>query len=144
MAASIPYPKLRGVSVRPLVVSAVMLVLVLVPHIGTEGRRRAPLARGLVACGFNRRSSRSWRWSSGWRTGWRRRNGASTSSAAVCRADGCRGDASALGAGRAGLRFDGAAGLGRFAMMFVAGVRLRFLVPTILSGVAGICRADDS
>src|SRR5579862_7040524 len=45
MAASVPYPKLRGICAGTLAVAAVMLALVLIPHIN-ESWRRATLARG--------------------------------------------------------------------------------------------------
>lgn len=137
MAASVPYPKLRGVCTGVLITTAIMLALVLIPHIGLKvgGARRwlgigpmrfQPSELGKLALVV---------WLAHWLAKEKRRLGKF-------------GRGFAVPMGVVGIMllvvlaepdFGSTALMASvsFAMMFVAGVRLRFLVPTILSGVAG-------
>jgi cell division protein FtsW len=137
MAASVPYPKLRGVCAIALIAAAVMLALALIPHIGLKvgGARRwlgagpmrfQPSEFGKLALVV---------WLAHWLAKEKRRLGKF-------------GRGFAMPMGVVGIMlllvlaepdFGSTALMASvsFAMMFVAGVRLRFLIPTILSGVAG-------
>ena len=136
-AAGIPYPKLRGVCVPPLVISGLLLAVVLVPHVGIKvgGARR-----WLGAEGFRFQPSEFAKlalvvWLAHWLAKEKRRidqfdRGFAVPMAVVgvflllVLAEPDFGSAALLA-------------LVAFAMMFVAGVRLQFLLPTILAGVAG-------
>jgi cell division protein FtsW len=137
MAASVPYPKLRGVCTGVLVAAAVMLALVLVPHIGLRvgGARRwlgfgpmrfQPSELGKLALVV---------WLAHWLAKEKRRLDRFS-----------RGFAIPMGVAALTLLlilaepdFGSTALMATvsFAMMYIAGVRLRYLVPTILLGVAG-------
>jgi cell division protein FtsW len=134
-AASVPYPKLRGACAALLLIAMVLLTLVLVPHLGVKvgGARRwlgvggvrfqpSELAKLLLVV-----------WLAHWLAKEKRRIQQLRRGFVV----------PAAGAGVMMLLilaepdFGSTAllGLVAFAMMFVAGVRLRFLVPTILAGL---------
>ena len=136
-AASVPYPKLRGVCAIALIAAAVMLMLALIPHVGLKvgGARRwlgvgsmrfQPSEVGKLALVV---------WLAHWLAKEKRRLNKF-------------GRGFAMPMGVVGIMlllvlaepdFGSTALMASvsFAMMFVAGVRLRFLMPTILSGVAG-------
>jgi cell division protein FtsW len=136
-AAAIPYQKLRGVCVSPLVICGLMLAAVLVPHVGIDSHGAR---RWLGYGGFRFQPSEFAKlaliiWLAHWLAKEKRW---------IDRFD--RGFAIPMGV--VGLflllvlkepDFGSTAllALVAFAMMFVAGVRLRYLVPTILAGVGG-------
>ena len=136
-AASIPYQKLRGISVPPLVISAVLLVIVLVPHIGIKvgGARRWLGAGGMRFQPSEFAKLALVIWLAHWLAKEKRRIDQFN-----------RGFAVPMGVAGVFLLlvlaepdFGSTALLASvaFAMMFVAGVRLRYLAPTVLSGLAG-------
>ncbi len=137
MAASVPYPKLRGVCAGALMAAAVMLVLALIPHIGLKvgGARRwlgvgpmrfQPSEFGKLALVV---------WLAHWLAKEKRRLGKFGRGFAVPM--GVVGIMLLLVLAEPDFGSTALMASMSFAMMFVAGVRLRFLVPTILSGVAG-------
>lgn len=137
VAANVPYPKLRGVCTSTLMATAFLLALVLIPHIGLKvgGARRwlgfgpmrfQPSELGKLALVV---------WLAHWLAKEKRRLDKFG-----------RGFAIPLGVAGVLLLlvlaepdFGSTALMASvsFAMMYVAGVRMRFLAPTILSGVAG-------
>ncbi len=137
MAARVPYPKLRGVCTGVLAVSAIMLVLVLIPHIGLKvgGSRRwlglgsmrfQPSELGKLALIV---------WLAHWLAKEKRRLGKFGRGFAVpMGVVGCL-----LVLVLAEPDFGSTALLASvsFALMFIAGVRLRYLVPTIFTGAGG-------
>ena len=137
MAASIPYPKLRGVCTGVLVAAGVMLTLVLIPHIGLRvgGARRwlglgpmrfQPSELGKVALVA---------WLAHWLAKEKRRLDRFGRGFAVPM--GVVGIVLLLMLAEPDFGSTALMASVSFAMMFVAGVRLRFLIPTVLSGVAG-------
>lgn len=136
-AASVPYPKLRGVCTGVLIVAGVMLLLVLIPHIGMKvgGSRRwlglgsmrfQPSELGKLALIV---------WLAHWLAKEKRRLNKF-------------GRGFAIPMGVVGVMlllvlaepdFGSTALLASvsFMLMFIAGVRLAFLVPTILAGAGG-------
>jgi cell division protein FtsW len=137
MASSIPYPKLRGVCTGVLITAGVMLALVLIPHVGLRvgGARRwlglgpmrfQPSELGKVALVV---------WLAHWLAKEKRRLGKFGRGFAVPM--GVVGIVLLLMLAEPDFGSTALMASVSFAMMFVAGVRLRYLVPTILSGVAG-------
>lgn len=137
IAMGVPYPKWRPVSAALLAVSVVMLVLVLIPHVGI----RVGGARRWLGAGSLRFQPSEFAklalvmWLAHWLAKEKRRLG---------RLD--RGFVIPMSVVGVALLlvlvepdFGSAALLAAvaFTMMFVAGVRLRFLVPTVLTGAAG-------
>ena len=136
-AAGIPYPKLRGVCVSALVISGLLLAVVLVPHVGIKvgGARRWLGVGGLRFQPSEFAKLALVVWLAHWLAKEKRRidqfdRGFAVPMAVVgvflllVLAEPDFGSAALLA-------------LVAFAMMFVAGVRLQFLLPTILAGVAG-------
>ncbi len=137
MAARVPYPKLRGVCTGVLIVAAIMLALVLVPHIGMKvgGARRwlgigpmrfQPSELGKLALIV---------WLAHWLAKEKRRLGKFGRGFAIpMGVVGC-----ILVLVLAEPDFGSTALLASvsFALMFIAGVRLRFLLPTIFTGAGG-------
>lgn len=137
MAASVPYPKLRGVCTGVLVVAGVMLALVLIPHIGLRvgGSRRwlglgpmrfQPSELAKVALVV---------WLAHWLAKEKRRLDKFGRGFAVPM--GVVGVVLLLMLAEPDFGSTALMASVSFAMMFVAGVRLRFLIPTILGGLAG-------
>jgi cell division protein FtsW len=137
MAASFPYPKLRGVCTAMLVVAGVMLALALVPHIGLKvgGARRwlgfgpmrfQPSELGKLALVV---------WLAHWLAKEKRRLDRFSRGFAIPM--GVVGIMLLLILAEPDFGSTALMASVSFAMMYIAGVRLRFLVPTILSGVAG-------
>src|SRR5271170_6800037 len=137
MAAKLPYLKLRGVCTGVLVVAGVMLALVLVPHIGLKvgGARRwlgfgpmrfQPSELGKLALVV---------WLAHWLAKEKRRLDKFGRGFAVPM--GVVGILLLLVLAEPDFGSTALMASVSFAMMYVAGVRLRYLVPTILSGVAG-------
>ena len=136
-AAGVPYPKLRGVCTGVLIAAAVMLALVLLPHIGMKvgGARRwlgfgpmrfQPSELGKLALIV---------WLAHWLAKEKRRlNKFGRGFAVPMGVVGC-----VLMLVLAEPDFGSTALLASvsFALMFIAGVRLRFLVPTIFTGAGG-------
>ena len=136
-AASVPYPKLRGVCTGVLIAAAVMLALVLIPHVGLKvgGARRwlglgwmrfQPSELGKLALIV---------WLAHWLAKEKRRlNKFGRGFAVPMGVVGC-----VLVLVLAEPDFGSTALLASvsFALMFIAGVRLRFLVPTIFTGAGG-------
>jgi cell division protein FtsW len=136
-AASVPYPKLRGVCTGVLIVAAVMLALVLIPHVGLKvgGARRwlglgwmrfQPSELGKLALIV---------WLAHWLAKEKRRlNKFGRGFAVPMGVVGC-----VLALVLLEPDFGSTALLASvsFALMFIAGVRLRFLVPTIFTGAGG-------
>jgi cell division protein FtsW len=137
MAASVPYPKLRGVCTAVLITAAVMLALVLIPHIGLKvGGARRWLGLGPMRFQPSELAKLALVvWLAHWLAKEKRRLHKFG-----------RGFAVPMGVVAAMLLlmlvepdFGSTALMASvsFAMMFVAGVRLWFLAPTILGGVVG-------
>jgi cell division protein FtsW len=137
MAASVPYPKLRGVCTGVLVVAGVMLALVLVPHVGLKvgGARRwlgfgpmrfQPSELGKLALVV---------WLAHWLAKEKRRLDRFGRGFAVPM--GVVGMTLLLILAEPDFGSTALMASVSFAMMYVAGVRLRFLVPTVLGGMAG-------
>jgi cell division protein FtsW len=137
MAASVPYPKLRGVCTGVLVAAGVMLALVLVPHVGLKvgGARRwlgfgpmrfQPSELGKLALVV---------WLAHWLAKEKRRLDRFGRGFAVPM--GVVGMTLLLILAEPDFGSTALMASVSFAMMYVAGVRLRFLVPTVLGGVAG-------
>ena len=136
-AASVPYPKLRGVCTGVLIAAAVMLALVLIPHVGLKvgGARRwlglgwmrfQPSELGKLALIV---------WLAHWLAKEKRRlNKFGRGFAVPMGVVGC-----VLALVLLEPDFGSTALLASvsFALMFIAGVRLRFLVPTIFTGAGG-------
>ena len=136
-AASVPYPKLRGVCTGVLIVAAVMLALVLIPHVGLKvgGARRwlglgsmrfQPSELGKLALIV---------WLAHWLAKEKRRlNKFGRGFVVPMGVVGC-----VLALVLLEPDFGSTALLASvsFALMFIAGVRLRFLVPTIFTGAGG-------
>jgi cell division protein FtsW len=136
-AARIPYPRLRGACLTPLVVAGVLLAIVLVPHVGIKvgGARR-----WLGAGGFRFQPSEFAKlalvvWLAHWLAKEKRRIGRFGRGFAVPIA--VVGAFLVLVLKEPDFGSTALLALVAFAMMFVAGVRLRFLLPTILTGAAG-------
>jgi cell division protein FtsW len=136
-AASVSYTRLRGVVTMVLIASAIMLALVLVPHIGLKvgGARRwlgvgpmrfQPSELGKLALVV---------WLAHWLAKEKRRLGKFGRGFAVPM--GVVGILLLLVLAEPDFGSTALMASVSFAMMFVAGVRLRFLAPTLLSGVAG-------
>jgi cell division protein FtsW len=135
--AGIPYPKLRGACVPPLMISGLLLAIVLVPHLGIKvgGARR-----WLGAGGFRFQPSEFAKlalvvWLAHWLAKEKRRidqfgRGFAVPMAVV-------GGFLLLVLAEPDFGSTALLALVAFAMMFVAGVRLRLLLPTILAGAAG-------
>jgi cell division protein FtsW len=135
VAASVPYQKLRGLCVPPLVISALLLIIVLIPHVGIKvgGARRWLGAGGMRFQPSEFAKLALVVWLAHWLAKEKRR---------IDRFD--RGFAVPMGVVGVFLilvlaepDFGSTALLAAvaFAMMFVAGVQWKFLVPTALSGV---------
>ena len=138
MAASVPYPKWRGVCAAFLVVSGVMLVLVLIPHVGL----RVGGARRWLGLGPMRFQPSEFAklalvvWLAHWLAKEKRRiNRFGRGFAVPMAVTGCL-----LVLVLAEPDFGSTALLASvsFAMMFIAGVRLWFLAPTALAGAGGL------
>ena len=136
-AAGIPYPKWRGVCVPPLLISGLLLAVVLVPHVGIKvgGARR-----WLGAEGFRFQPSEFAKlalvvWLAHWLAKEKRRIGQFDRGFAIPMA--VVGVFLLLVLAEPDFGSAALLALVAFAMMFVAGVRLQFLLPTILAGVAG-------
>ena len=136
-AANVSYTKLRGVGTLVLIASAIMLALVLVPHIGLKvgGARRwlgfgpmrfQPSELGKLALVV---------WLAHWLAKEKRRLDKFGRGFAVPM--GVVGILLLLVLAEPDFGSTALMASVSFAMMYVAGVRLRFLVPTVLSGVAG-------
>ena len=136
-AGSVSYTRLRGVGTIVLIAAAVMLALVLVPHIGLKvgGARRwlglgpmrfQPSELGKLALVV---------WLAHWLAKEKRRLDKFGRGFAVPM--GVVGILLLLVLAEPDFGSTALMASVSFAMMFVAGVRLRFLVPTILSGVVG-------
>jgi cell division protein FtsW len=136
-AASIPYQKLRSMSVPPLVISAVLLVIVLVPHIGIKvgGARRWLGAGGMRFQPSEFAKLALVIWLAHWLAKEKRRIDQFNRGFAVPM--GVVGVFLLLVLAEPDFGSTALLASVAFAMMFVAGVRLRYLVPTVLSGVAG-------
>ena len=137
MAARVPYPKWRGVCTGFLIISAILLALVLIPHIGMKvGGARRWLGLGPLRFQPSEFAKLALViWLAHWMTKEKRRldrfgRGFAVPMGVV----GCR-----LLLVLAEPDFGSTALLASvsFAMMFIAGVRLRFLVPTMLAGAGG-------
>ncbi len=137
MTASVPYPKLRGVAPGLLLIAGVLLVAVLVPGIGAKvGGARRWIGFG----GFRFQPSEVARfglvvWLAHWLAKERRRLDSFGRGFAVPM--GVVGVVLALVLAEPDFGSTALLALVAFSMMFVAGVHLRYLVPTILSGAAG-------
>ena len=136
-AASVSYTRLRGVVTMVLIAAAIMLALVLVPHIGLKvgGARRwlglgplrfQPSELGKLALVV---------WLAHWLAKEKRRLNKFGRGFAVPM--GVVGILLLLVLAEPDFGSTALLASVSFAMMFVAGVRLRFLAPTLLSGVAG-------
>ena len=136
-AASVSYTRLRGVGTMVLIAAAVMLALVLVPHVGLKvgGARRwlgvgpmrfQPSEVGKLALVV---------WLAHWLAKEKRRLDKFGRGFVIPM--GVVGILLVLVLAEPDFGSTALMASVSFAMMFVAGVRLRFLVPTLLSGVAG-------
>jgi len=136
-AASVSYTRLRAVGTMALIAAAVMLALVLVPHVGLKvgGARRwlgvgpmrfQPSEVGKLALVV---------WLAHWLAKEKRRLDKFGRGFAIPM--GVVGILLVLVLAEPDFGSTALMASVSFAMMFVAGVRLRFLVPTLLSGVAG-------
>jgi cell division protein FtsW len=137
VAAGIPYPKLRGMCVPPLVISGLLLALVLEPHLGI---RAGGARRWLGVGGFRFQPSEFAKlalviWLAHWLAKEKRRIDRFDRGFAVPMA--VVGTFLLLVLREPDFGSTALLALVAFAMMFVAGVRLRYLLPTILAGVAG-------
>jgi cell division protein FtsW len=137
VAAGIPYPKLRGMCVPPLVISGLLLALVLEPHLGI---RAGGAHRWLGVGGFRFQPSEFAKlalviWLAHWLAKEKRRIDRFDRGFAVPMA--VVGTFLLLVLREPDFGSTALLALVAFAMMFVAGVRLRYLLPTILAGVAG-------
>ncbi len=137
MVGSVPYPKLRGVCTGMLVAAGIMLTLVLVPHVGLKvgGARRwlgfgpmrfQPSELGKLALVV---------WLAHWLAKEKRRLNRFNRGFAIPM--GVVGVMLLLILAEPDFGSTALMASVSFAMMYVAGVRLRYLVPTILGGVAG-------
>ena len=138
MAARVPYPKWRGVCAAFLIVSGVMLALVLIPHVGLKvGGARRWLGWGPIRFQPSEFAKLALViWLAHWLTKEKRRINRFGRGFAVPMAV----TAGLLLLVLAEPDFGSTALLASvsFAMMFIAGVRLRFLVPTALAGGGGL------
>jgi cell division protein FtsW len=136
-AARVPYPKLRGVCTGVLIVAAVMLALVLIPHVGLKvgGARRwlglgwmrfQPSELGKLALIV---------WLAHWLAKEKRRLDKFGRGFVVPM--GVVGCVLALVLLEPDFGSTALLASVSFALMFIAGVRLRFLVPTIFTGAGG-------
>ncbi len=137
MAASVPYPRWRGVCTAFLIASAVMLALVLIPHVGLKvGGARRWLGLGPMRFQPSEFAKLALVvWLAHWLAKEKRRIDRFGRGFAVPMAvAGCL-----LLLVLAEPDFGSTALLASlsFSMMFIAGVRLRFLVPTVLAGAGG-------
>ena len=137
MAASVPYPKWRGVCTGFLIISAIMLALVLVPHVGLKvGGARRWLGLGPIRFQPSEFAKLALIiWLAHWLAKEKRRiDRFGRGFAAPVGVVGCL-----LVLVLAEPDFGSTALLASvgFALMFVAGVRLRFLLPTMLAGAGG-------
>lgn len=137
MAASVPYPKLRGIATWVLVASAVLLLLVLIPHVGLKvGGARRWLGVGP----FRFQPSEFAKlalviWMAHWLAKEKRRIEKFGRGFAVPMA--VLGGVLLLVLAEPDFGSTALLAAVGFAMMFVAGVRLRYLVPTMLGGASG-------
>ncbi len=136
-AAGLPYPKLRGVCVAALVVSAVLLLLVLVPHVG---RKIGGARRWLVFGGMQVQPSEFAKlalivWLAHYLAKEKRRIHLFGRGFVVPM--GVTGLFLVLVLAEPDFGSTALMALVAFAMMFVAGVRLAYLVPTVLVGLSG-------
>ncbi len=136
-AASVPYPKLRGVCTGVLIVAGVMLLLVLIPHIGMKvgGSRRwlglgsmrfQPSELGKLALIV---------WLAHWLAKEKRRLNKFGRGFAIPMC--VVGIMLLLVLAEPDFGSTALLGSVSFMLMFIAGVRLAFLVPTILAGAGG-------
>jgi cell division protein FtsW len=136
MMASVPYPKLRQYALPLLIIAGVLLVLTLIPHVGIKvggarrwlgigGQRIQPSEFAKLALII---------WLAHWLAKEKRRFDKFTRGFAIPMA--VTGAVLVLVLAEPDFGTTALLAIVAFAMMFVAGVRLRFLVPTILSGVA--------
>ena len=136
-AAGVPYPKLRGVCTGVLIASAIMLALVLVPHIGLKvGGARRWLGLGPMRFQPSELAKLALIvWLAHWLAKEKRRlNKFGRGFAVPMGVVGC-----VLALVLVEPDFGSTALLASvsFALMFIAGVRLRFLIPTIFTGAGG-------
>lgn len=137
MAASVPYTKLRSVVVPALVISLLLAAAVLVPGIGV----RVGGARRWLSAGAMRFQPSEFvkiaavLWLAHWLTKEKRRLDRFSRGLAIPMA--VIGMALLLILAEPDFGSTALLGSVAFAMMFVAGVRLRFLLPTLLTGVLG-------
>ena len=136
-AASVPYPKWRGVSAAFLAVSALMLALVLIPHVGLKvGGARRWLGLGPMRFQPSEFAKLALvLWLAHWLAKEKRRidrfgRGFVVPMSVV-------GGVLLLVLAEPDFGSTALLALMGFAMMFIAGVRLRFLVPTVLAGAGG-------
>jgi len=137
-AARVPYPKWRGVCTAFLIVSGVMLAFVLIPHVGLKvGGARRWLGLGPVRFQPSEFAKLALVvWLAHWLAKEKRRIGQFKRGFAVPMAV----TACLLLLVLAEPDFGSTVLLASvsFAMMFIAGVRLRFLVPTAVAGAGGL------
>jgi cell division protein FtsW len=137
MAARTPYPKWRGVCAALLIGSGVMLALVLIPHVGLKvgGARRW---LGLGPARFQPSEFAKLAlviWLAHWLAKEKRRIDRFGRGFAVPMA--VTGGLLLLVLGEPDFGSTALLASVSFAMMFIAGVRLRFLVPTAIAGAGG-------
>lgn len=135
-AAGLPYPKLRGVCTVALVLSAVLLVMVLIPHVG---RKIGGARRWLVFGGMQVQPSEFAKlvlivWLAHYLAKEKRRIHLFGRGFVVPMA--VTGTFLLFVLAEPDFGSTALMALVAFAMMFVAGVRLVFLVPTVLTGLA--------
>jgi cell division protein FtsW len=137
MAASVPYAKLRGICVPLLLISLLLAAAVLVPGIGVKvgGARRWLSAGALRFQPSEFVKLAMILWLAHWLTKEKRRLDRFGRGFAIPM--GVVGVALVLVLAEPDFGSTALLGSVAFAMMFVAGVRLRFLAPTVLTGVAG-------
>jgi len=138
MAASVPYPKWRGVCTAFLAVSAVMLALVLIPHVGLKvGGARRWLGLGPMRFQPSEFAKLALViWLAHWLAKEKRRIDRFDRGFAVPMA--ITGGLLLLVLAEPDFGSTALLASVGFAMMFIAGVRLWFLVPTALAGAGGL------
>ncbi len=135
VAASVPYQKLRSLSAPPLVISALLLVIVLVPHVGIKvgGARRWLGAGGMRFQPSEFAKLALVVWLAHWLAKEKRRIDQFNRGFAVPM--GVVGVFLILVLAEPDFGSTALLAAVAFAMMFVAGVQWRFLIPTALSGI---------
>ena len=137
VAASVPYQKLRSLSAPPLVISALLLVIVLVPHVGIKvgGARRWLGAGGMRFQPSEFAKLALVVWLAHWLAKEKRRIDQFNRGFAVPM--GVVGVFLILVLAEPDFGSTALLAAVTFALMFVGGVRLLYLIPTILSGAVG-------